>query len=254
MSPPISTGEPISLEAEANTATQIETSVPIPVATPIAIPIAAHATIPIASPIAIPIAAPIATPIAKPKSQKDRIKRKANKESQAPNRIINWENLKHVVNANLGSCKTCKNSTLRLAQKKLVGFAATMEIVCDSCEIGNKRLYDSIRYNEKMLHESVIKNVGDRKEYHKKRQALNNQKRKYKHTIEALNKNDRVHPTPNKKFRSRSKNPKGNTLDFAINIKAMLTAFYLGTGGLDVGGYASFFWITCWQRLGTIIS
>ena len=155
MSPPISTGEPISLEAEANTATQIEISVAIPVATPIPIPIAA------------PIAAPIATPIAKPKSQKDRLKRKANKESQAPNRIINWENLKHVVNANLGSCKTCKNSTLRLAQKKLVGFAATMEIVCDSCEIGNKRLYDSIRYNEKMLHESVIKNVGDRKEYHK---------------------------------------------------------------------------------------
>ena len=179
MSPPISTGEPISLEAEANTATQIETSVPIPIATPIAIPIAAHADIPIAAPIAIPIvahtvipiaapiAAPIATPIAKPKSQKDRLKRKANKESQAPNRIINWENLKHVVNANFGSCKTCKNSTLRLAQKKLVGFAATMEIVCDSCEIGNKRLYDSIRYNEKMLHESVIKNVGDRKEYHK---------------------------------------------------------------------------------------
>jgi len=56
-----------------------------------------------------------------------------------------------------------------------------------------------------------------------------------------LNKNDRVHPTPNKKFKSRSKNPKGNTLDFTINIKAMLTAFYLGTGGLDIGGYASFF-------------
>jgi len=143
MSPPISTGEPISLEAEANTATQIETSVAIPVATSIAIPIAAHAAIPIAAPIdipiAAPIAAPIATPIAKPKSQKDRLKRKANKESQAPNRIINWENLKHVVNANLGSCKTCKKPTLRLAQKKLVGFAATMEIVCDSCEIGKTR-------------------------------------------------------------------------------------------------------------------
>ena len=159
MSPPISTGEPISLEVEANTATQIETSVPIPVSRPIDIPIAAHAAIPIAA----PIAAPIATPIAKPKSQKDRLKRKANKESQAPNRIINWENLKHVVDANLGSCKTCKNSTLRLAQKTLVGFSATMEIVCDSCEIGNKRLYDSIRYNKKMLHESVIKLVGDKK-------------------------------------------------------------------------------------------
>ena len=77
-----------------------------------------------------------------------------------------------------------------------------MEIVCDSCEIGNKRLYDSIRYNKKMLRASVIKNVGDRKEYHKKRQALNNQKRRYKRTIKALNKNDRVHPTPNKKSKS----------------------------------------------------
>ena len=98
------------------------------------------------------------------------------------------------------------NSTT--CSEKLVGFAATMEIVCDSCEIGNKRLYDSIRCNEKMLHESVIKNVGDRKEYHKKRQALNNQKRKYKLTIQALNKNDHVHPTPNKKLKADSKNPR----------------------------------------------
>ena len=30
------------------------------------------------------------------------------------------------------------------------------------------------------------------------------------------------------------------TLDFEINIRAMLTAFYLGTGELDIGGYASF--------------
>ena len=45
-----------------------------------------------------------------------------------------------------------------------------------------------------MVHESVIKTVADRKEYHKKRQAVNNLKRKYKHTIQGLNQNDRVHP------------------------------------------------------------
>ena len=77
MSPPISTGESISLESERNAPPQIETSVATPVAIPIAdipiaAPVAAHASIPIAA----PIAAPIATPIAKPKSQKDRLDRK----------------------------------------------------------------------------------------------------------------------------------------------------------------------------------
>ena len=81
MSPPISTGESISLESERNAPPQIETSVATPVAIPIAdipiaAPVAAHASIPIVAPIAVPIAALIATPIAKPKSQKDRLDRK----------------------------------------------------------------------------------------------------------------------------------------------------------------------------------
>ena len=64
-------------------------------------------------------------------------------------------------------------------------------------------------------------------------------------------KNECAHPVLNKTFKNNSNNPKGSTFDFEINIKAILTSFYLGTGGLDIGSYASFFGLPggrCWER------
>ena len=62
------------------------------------------------------------------------------------------------------------NSTTR--SEKLVWFTDTMDIIYDSREKVNKKSYDSIRYNEKILAESLIDSIGDRAAYHKKTQYI----------------------------------------------------------------------------------
>ena len=47
----------------------------------------------------------------------------------------------------------------------------------------------------------------------------------------------------NPKFNAEKIGGQQRTLDFDLNIRAMLSAFYLGTGGYDIGGMASFFGI-----------
>merc|ERR1740124_2035477 len=100
--------------------------------------------IPIVSPITSPIAAPIAAPITAPVDIPSpslrkiaatlRLNNKAKQESLASNRIINWKDLKHVVDGDLGCCKSCNNPTLRLTQIKLVGFAVNDEKMnIDNC-------------------------------------------------------------------------------------------------------------------------
>ena len=44
----------------------------------------------------------------------------------------------------------------------------------------------------------------------------------------------RVHPIPNNKFPKGSGN-QSYTLDYEVNIWAMIAAFYIGTGGFDIG-------------------
>ena len=48
-----------------------------------------------------------------------------------------------------------------------------------------------------------------------------------------------VHPQPNKNFSNDYK--KGHTLDYDLNSRDILTSFCLGTGGFDIGSFASFF-------------
>jgi len=56
--------------------------------------------------------------------------------------------------------------------------------------------------------------------------------------MKKMNINNCVHPQPKKRFHTDSK--KGHTLEYDPNIRAILTSFYLGTGGVDVGGFTSF--------------
>ena len=59
---------------------------------------------------------------------------------------------------------------------------------------------------------------------------------KLRHKIETK----RVHPVPNKKFKKGTGN-QSYTLEYELNIRAMMSAFYIGTGGFDIGELVGMF-------------
>lgn len=69
--------------------------------------------------------------------------------------------------------------------------------------------------------------------------ALSNQKAKLKKMQPRLDEK-RIHPIANKKFKGR----KGNhlyILEYQINIRGIMAAFYIGTGGFDIGEFIGMF-------------
>ena len=50
----------------------------------------------------------------------------------------------------------------------------------------------------------------------------------------------RVHPIPNKKLNKGNGN-QSYTLEYELNIRAMMAAFYIGTGGYDIGELVGMF-------------
>jgi len=132
--------------------------------------------------------------------------------TQAPQRIINLMNLQSTVNQFLRSCPTCKG-TLKLEEKHTVSFATTLEIMCKICILNGVLKKKEILRSEKI-----------------------------------------VLPTSNKKFskRSRIQNAgRQGALESEINIRAMMSAFYIGTGGFDIGNVTAFLGIPggkSWER------
>ena len=49
-----------------------------------------------------------------------------------------------------------------------------------------------------------------------------------------------VHPIPNKKYHKRDRN-QAYTYQHKINIRAMMSAFFINTGGLDIGQLMAMF-------------
>ena len=66
---------------------------------------------------------------------------------EAPNRILDWANLKTTIEKNLGNCKACKSPGLRLVQKNKVALCTEIAIICDKCDTQEKKLYQEIKYH-----------------------------------------------------------------------------------------------------------
>ena len=65
----------------------------------------------------------------------------------APNRIVNWDQLKDVVNKNLGPCSICKSNQRSLVEQKSTCFAVTIAIHCPDCAAKRKQDYNKVQYN-----------------------------------------------------------------------------------------------------------
>ena len=85
----------------------------------------------------------------------------------APNRFVNFENLKSTIESELGPCKHYKNKERSLVQTQNVGFASTFEIYCQPCtaEKEQKRL-ELVYLNRKLEKAEPIKKK-EKDEYRK---------------------------------------------------------------------------------------
>ena len=98
----------------------------------------------------------------------------------APNRIVNWNQLKDVVDKNLGPCNICRSNQRYLIEQKSACFAVTIAIHCPGCVAKTKRNYNKVQYKAAKLKGVRITSAKDKKEYRRLKLALNHSKRQLK--------------------------------------------------------------------------
>ena len=91
----------------------------------------------------------------------------------APNRIVDWNQLKDVVDKNLGPCNICKSNQRYLVEQKSACFAVTIAIHCPDCDKKMIQNYNNVQYKAGKLKGMRRTNRKEKKEYRKKQLALN---------------------------------------------------------------------------------
>ena len=177
---------------------------------------------------------------------------KATKTSDAPHVLVNYKSLQAIVDANLRPCLKCKQSTLRLVQKKRTNFAVTLELVCDDCVNAENKLQKEVNYLSAKLSNLTIDNLEEAKVKKALKRKLANKRKQL--TSCANNEPRTIRHSRNSRFVNNKKKGREPALSYDLNIRAMLMAFYCGTGGVR-------YWIICifygniWRWiLGTYIS
>ena len=138
-------------------------------------------------------------------------------------------NLCALVNENLRDCpeKSCKGTQLKLEVDRRIGFASSWKLTCSSCEnletAANNRLNYLKRKRENTVDWKEKRTVG---QVISRLNIKNENKRQ-------LNKQQIHSPLVNKKRTRKHKQRK--VMDYAVNVRAVLASFYIGTGGMDIG-------------------
>ena len=163
----------------------------------------------------------------------------------APNRIVDWNQLKSVVDNNLGPCNTCKSTQRYLVEQKSACFAVTIAIHCPDCEKKTKQNYNNVQYKATKLKKVSRKNRKEKRKYRKQQLALNHKQRQLgKKKLAQISSS--INRTSNEAAKQSD-----HAFDHEVNIRAALAAFYTGTGGYDIGSVASFFGFPggrAWER------
>ena len=170
----------------------------------------------------------------------------------APNRVINLTNLQSTVDNFLGPCPACKG-ILNLEEKYTVSYATTLEIVCKACNenrVGKLQRVRNLNRSIKKITDTSVASMGKMRK--KKKQVYY-----LKDVVKSMNKlrSDRtIRPTRNKRLGKRSRIKaagRQGALESEINIRAIMSAYYTGTGGFDIGNVTAFLGIPggkSWER------
>ena len=124
----------------------------------------------------------------------------ARKASQgAPNRFVNFHNLKSTIESELGPCKHCKNKKRSLVQTQNVSFATTFQIHCQPCNAVKEQKRLELLYLDSRINKTVPVNKKERDEYRKMTVTRNNKKRHYDNVILPRRESKMIRPIRNKK-------------------------------------------------------
>ena len=143
-------------------------------------------------------------------------------------------------------CKKCNKRGLYLEHTSQAKFAVTLEIIYNYCDVQIKGSDNEIIYLTKNTNEVKIRNKTDVKEQKKYKQLICKKTIDLTTIIKARDWR-KVHPV------SRTYNsicPATTFLD--LNIRALLSVYYLRTGNFDVDGFANFFGFSggrLWERI-----
>ena len=141
------------------------------------------------------------------------------------------KDLMESVNEHLKDCTYCKGSKLILKEDRRIGLASNYVLSCASCNREDRALQQKI-YHLRRRRENCL-------DYKKRRHVskeLNRNERSLKRRREqrAL----RYISSPMSKTNTSRSNQR-KLMDYSVNVRAIISSFYIGTGGLDIGLNAS---------------
>ena len=146
--------------------------------------------------------------------------------------IVPLGGLSKVVNANLTNCKECKIGELKLVHAATLGVASNLKLNCKNCQTIHTNLLrqrSRIRY---FLTNNPRDTVHKRKKTNDLRfklRSVNKQITKMEEIVQA-----RSIPPQHLGQKNKDENKKQQFINSALNLRCMLSAYHLGTGGLDI--------------------
>ena len=121
-----------------------------------------------------------------------------------------------------------------------MSLASTFELQCETCNNKKEKLRQHLYY---------LKNTYELEKTHDIYHKIANEKaklEKLKHKLDTK----RVHPVPNKKFKTGRGN-QSYSLEYELNIQVKMSVFYVCTGGFDLRELVGMFRLsggTGWER------
>ena len=137
------------------------------------------------------------------------------------------DNLVRKVNDNLRICTLCDESRLELEMDRRVGFAVNWKLSCKSCAAGDV----SDRNNLNHLKRQLVKCV----DYTETRKVKKKIRRKKLYTKQRKDEKKYRYITAPLVNGISNEGRQRKVADYSVNIRAILSSFYVGTGGLDIG-------------------
>ena len=139
-----------------------------------------------------------------------------------------------MVNKNLGICRECGAKSLELKFKQNVGYAVTLAVVCQACENTMNKLRVAEHRDTKKRSLTKGTTQTGRQEISRLNTKIWRNK-KQRTAIQNTIKSNMVLPLSIQNTTLNQYTPTRCFENYNVNIRAILMAFFLGTGGQDVG-------------------
>ena len=135
------------------------------------------------------------------------------------------------VNQHLKDCRYCKGSKLILKEDRRIGLASNYVLACETCNREDRALQQKI-YHLCRRRENCL-------DYKKRRQVSKELNRNKRSLIRRREQRAIRYVSSPISKKNKSRNNQRKLMDYSVNVRAIISSFYIGTGGLDIGLNAS---------------